>query len=241
MRINEFVRNNLMNQAQVISKIKIAPAVYRLTIHGDIIKNLIYKTGQHIHVLVQPYVEGSVFKMAVNRNYSIWNHDLKSGILELAICQFSDGPGARWIEELTTGDHIFFTSPTGRLTLSDQFKHHIFIGDISALGHFYFMRRKLPHSDSYQGFIYGNESANMFADVDSTFPFEFIPQSDNLISTLQSLIQSNESIELHNSMIYIGGNGKICQGLSKSLKHNCQLNNQNFTIKPFWLAGKKGM
>lgn len=241
MGINEFVRNRLTNQAQVIAKTKIAPAVYQLTIQGEAIKNLTYKTGQHLHVLVQPYVEGSVFKMAVNRNYSIWDHDLEKGTLELAICQFSDGPGASWIEELTIGDYIFFTNPTGKFILSDQFEHHIFIGDISTLSHFYFMRRKLPSTHTANGFIYGVDSKNMFADVDSTLPFEFVPQCDNLISTLQSLVQSSTPARLDNSMIYIGGNGNICQALRKSLKHDHQLPNQNFTIKPFWLAGKKGM
>ena len=132
MRLNEIIRNRLTHRALVISKNKIAKNVYHLKIKDNCLKKLNYQIGQHIHVLVQPEIKGSIIDVSVNRNYSIWNHSLTEGILELAICNNSDGLGAKWIQNLGHNDAVYFTNPTGNFVLSTTANNHLFIGDSSA-------------------------------------------------------------------------------------------------------------
>ncbi len=241
MGINDIIRNRLVNNAIVISKKKITENVFHLIIKGDCLKSISYQIGQHLHVLVQPEIKGSIIDIIVNRNYSIWNHSATEGILEMAICNNSDGIGAKWIQNLKCNAIVYFTNPTGSFVLSSRVNTHIFIGDASALGHFYFMKRNLSANDSFFGLIYGTDKENYFPDLDNTFPFEFIDQSSNLVERLENKIVSATKANFNDTMIYLGGNGDISIAMYKLLKEKYKLKKRNITIKPFWKAGKKGL
>ncbi len=241
MILNEFIRNSLTHKTTVLSKDKIAPQVYHLKIKGELFYNLDYKIGQHIHILVTPHATGNILDVATNRNYSIWNHSRSEGTIELAICTFSNGIGATWIENLSVKDNVYITSPTGRFTLSEDFEKHVFIGDISSLAHFYFMRNHLTKINSYKGMVYDFDTSNFFADLDSTLPFDFYEQDDTILEKLEYAILEYTKGNFNNVMIYLGGNGTIGSKLRQLLRAKHQLNSEQLKFKPFWIKGKKGM
>ena len=241
MRLNEIIRNKLTNKAVVISKNKIAKNVFHLRIKDSCLEKINYKVGQHLHVLVQPEIKGSVIDITVNRNYSIWNHSIREGILDLAICNNSEGIGAKWIDNLKCKDFVYFTKPTGNFILSAKAQNHVFIGDNSALSHFYFMKRNLTSRETFLGLIYGLDRENYFSDLDHTFPFNFIDQGSNLIPILEKKIESTTKGDFQETKVYIGGNGDIGIELYRLLKEKYQLKKGNIIIKPFWRTGRKGL
>lgn len=242
MKLNSIIRDLLTYDAVVEEKREIAENVYHLRLKGMFLKQMSYQIGQHLHVLVQPHIEGGILETSVNRSYSIWNHDRERGELDLAISNLGSGPGAKWITTINRGDTIFFTKPTGRFVLGgNEFKHHFFIGDISALSHLYFMKRNLPESKSYTGVIYGVNSRSYFPDIDGEYPFEFIKKEDKMLSVIEQKIALLPPQELELTMIYIGGDGDVCISLNKLLKEMYGLSKKNLNIKPFWRKGKKGL
>jgi NADPH-dependent ferric siderophore reductase len=45
----------------------------------------------------------------------------------------------------------------------------------------------------------------------------------------------------HNTVIYVAGNGEMCQLLYKHLKNQLGWNGKQVRVKPFWMQGKKGL
>ena len=239
--LNSYVRNKFTIKVAVKEKTKIAPNVYKLILSGKALTTLDYKIGQHMHFLVQPDTNQSMLKMSLNRNYSIWNHCKTKGIMHLAICTFSTGPGSKWIEDLSPLDSVFFTSPSGNFLLDTTAKNHIFVGDSSTLGHFYFLKNNLHSSSDYSGFIYNSIKENHFCDLDGSTPFNHIAENKDTVELLFQKVASRTIIAPDQTRIYLGGNADIIQPLRTKLKKELNWPNQQLTLKPFWKKGKKGM
>lgn len=128
--LNQYIINAFTNEAKLIFKRQISPHVYHIKLFDTCIHNLKFQAGQHLHVLVNPNFNGSIIRAATNRSYSIWGHDPEKGTLDVAVCTFSGGPGAKWVKSLITGDKVYFTDPTGKFTLVQQTDLHVLIGYI---------------------------------------------------------------------------------------------------------------
>jgi len=139
--LNSLARQ-VMQPATIEAVQRIAAHTYRLSLGGLALADWTYVPGQTLNVFfgLSTHAEAASLR---KRTYSIWGYDAAAGRLELAVCTFSDGPGARWAAECRPGDIVHFYGPGGRFLLDPTALAYILLGDISCLAHFYELRRYL--------------------------------------------------------------------------------------------------
>ena len=122
--------------ATVVAHQRIAAHTYHVRLAGAALRHLAYVPGYTVDVLVGP-------AGAPHRKYSVWNYEPEAGLLDLAICTFSGGAGARWVQQLAVGAVVLLRPPRGKLTLLDGFDTYYLVGDATALAHLYELHRNL--------------------------------------------------------------------------------------------------
>ncbi len=239
MSIADNIARSFLNSAQIISKTEIAENVFHLVITGKELMNMPYIPGQHLRVFIGFGMHTS-FKEKI-RTYSVWKYDRVSGTIDMAVCAHSEGPGSSWIKSLVPGNTIYLSAPKGKFILDTSATEYLFIGDASALAHLYEIRRNLPSSKTIRGIIYAEKNTQVFSDLDGTYPFEFYELPQNPLQQIKKLIENKSVGNTPESLIYIGGDGRICVGLHDYFKNVRGLKSRNIKTKPFWMPGKKGL
>ncbi len=239
--INSDVKTKF-HKGTIILKEKIAANTYHLRVQGDGIKNLDYIPGQHMKVVV-----GLNRDAAQNdkvRSYSIWDYHWAKGILDLAVCTFSDGLGAKWIENVQLDDDFYFFLKT-TLTADNSALNYFFIGDVSTLAHFYKVRRSLASDKKIFSFIYSDNEADFFPDIDGNKPFKFYTKPSNkkspapiefLQEKISSVIKAQKNS--NNSIAYIGGDARVCAALPPFFIQNFNWKPEQIKMKSFWNPDK---
>jgi len=236
----------------ITHKEKIAAHTYHLEVQGDDIKNMNYIPGQHMKVIVGLNKDTMLNDKV--RSYSIWEHDAEKGIMHVAVCTFSNGLGAKWAEQVNAGDDFYFFIKT-TLTVDDTAENYFFIGDLTTLAHFYKLRRSVPAGKNIYGFIYSNNEANFFSDLDGSKPFDFytlkaesesgkltdnnsaVP-SDFLKEKISSMFSKNDELKNNNSILYLGGEARVCAAMTNLFVRDLQFPVEKIKMKSFWNPDK---
>ncbi|NRA51954.1 MAG: siderophore-interacting protein [Phaeodactylibacter sp.] len=227
-----------LNESTVINKEKIADQAFRLTVQSEGLKNIAYTPGNHLRVFVGMNTDHKLGDKV--RTYSIWQLDKDSGTADLAVCTHSNGPGSTWVQTVQEGDYLYCSNPTGKFTLDTTADHYFFIGDASALGHLYEIRRHLPSDKTFDSFIYSAHKGQLFEDIDGTSPFKFYDAEGVPVDEVQMLLKESTSND-PKTIYYVGGDGRLCVALNRYLRNEQGVNSKVVKTKPFWMPNKKGL
>lgn len=239
MNLEERIFTKLfMNQATVIAKRQIAEKIFHFTLEVNV--NFTKPIpGQHLRLLLFPNQKGKLRDRV--RTYTIWRCRQvgKKSYIDIAVCAHTDGPGSQWAEITEIGSQVLISSPLGKFTL-DTFKpKHLFIGDITALSHFYCFTHHLTPQDELNGIIYGKDEKQLFTDFDGTLGFTFHKTANG---TETNLIAYCRRLEIdQDTMVYIGGDGLMCIALNNLFVKELGLPRKQLKVKPFWILGKTGL
>jgi len=239
MNLEERIFTKLfMNQATVIGKRQIAEKIFHYTLEGNVNFTKLLP-GQHLRLLLFPNQKGKLRNRV--RTYSIWNylHDGKKGYIDIAVCAHTDGPGSQWAELTEIGSQVLISNPLGKFTLDTSMPKHVFIGDMTALSHFYCFSRHLAPHQSMDGIIYGKDEKQLFPDFDGSLRFTFQKIANGTETTI---VQRCRGLEIdHDTMVYIGGEGSLCVTLSNLFIKELGVPRKQLKVKPFWMPGKTGL
>jgi NADPH-dependent ferric siderophore reductase len=95
-----------------------------LRIGGEDLAGFAYAPGQDLMFVVSAG-DGRI----IRRRYTIRRFDPVDLILDLLVVVDIDGPGARWVRALRTGDTVEAIGPRGKITIAEGVSTHVFIGD----------------------------------------------------------------------------------------------------------------
>jgi len=181
----------------------------------------------------------------------------ENGTMDVPVCTFSEGLGAKWPELVDNGDDFCFFIKT-TLTVDNSADNYFFIGDITTLAHFYKLKNSLSTDKKIYGFIYSDNSADFFADLDGSKPFDFyVLNSENSagklydknssvpIKFLEDKISStfnsteNGQLKTNNCIVYIGGDARVCAAITNLFSQKLGLTPEQIKMKSFWNPDKK--
>lgn len=238
MSIIQSIINKTFRSAELIHKEQITPTTYhiRIKINGDNLKN--YIPGQQLRVLVG--LDNMMSLSNLVRTYSIWYYDELKNEADLAVCTFSNGQGAKWVQNLEYGDTIHFRGPEGKFILNTDADNHLFLGDISSLAHLYELNRHTGLVTKATGIVYSSSKEHYFDDIYPKRNFGFLESCANTIEDLIAEI-SWSGIRKENTAVYIAGETSICVGLHNYFKKELNFSPKHIKTKPFWHPDKKGL
>jgi NADPH-dependent ferric siderophore reductase len=225
--------------ANVIYKEKIKENIYHLRIQGNALLNLNYIPGYHLRIFVG-LGRKTAFRDNI-RTYSIWNYNAAEGIIDLAICAHSTGIGSQWIRDVEVGETIHFSKPKGKFILDATGDYYLFIGDLTALGHLYEIRRHLQPQQQAVGFTYTAQPEDFFEDIEQDSPFHLLPVSFPNTDKLKEAIKDYITNQKGKGIVYLGGDGRVCVELNHYFRKELQWSTSQIKTKPFWHPDKKGL
>jgi NAD(P)H-flavin reductase len=94
MSLFNALARQIMQPATIVAVQHIATHTYRLSLRGPALVNWNYVSGQTLNVFFGLSTRTEAANLR-KRTYSVWGYDAAAGHLELAVCTFSDGPGAQ--------------------------------------------------------------------------------------------------------------------------------------------------
>lgn len=239
MSLVDNLAKRLSKTATLIQKEQIADHTYHLKIQGDDLKNLDYKPGEHVRILVG--VDKATSMQHKVRTYSVWQYEHTNGVMDLAVCTHSTGIGSLWARESSIGDSIYLVGPRGRFTVDDSGDYYVFVGDPSALAHLYEINRNLTGHKQVLSLIYADREEDLFPDLDGSRPFQFnvLPRNsgETIIEQLHFLLKKATG----KGMLYVGGDSRICVTLNRHFRYSLDWSSRQIKTKPFWAPGKIGL
>jgi len=240
MDIIDNIAKRLLKKATVIEKRKIADETYHLMLMGDDLKNLHYTPGGQLRILVGMNKHAAITNKV--RTYSIWNYEADQGIVDLAVCTFSNGPGAGWIKEVKENDTVYFSGPKGKFVVDDSADYYFLIGDISSLAHLYEIRRNLSPGKRVHSFVHADTDWDFFTDVDGAHPLDFYETNglnvpEFLIQRLHPILEEEQGM----GIAYIGGEANTCLSLHEYFYKTVGWSTRQIKTKPFWHPYKTGL
>jgi NADPH-dependent ferric siderophore reductase len=212
----------------------IAAHTYRLSLSGPALADWAYVPGQTLNVFFGVNARAETASLR-KRTYSIWGYDGAAGRLELAVCTFSDGPGARWAAECRPGDVVYFYGPGGKFLLDSTAPAYVLLGDVSCLAHFYELRRHLPAQLPVTSVIHAQHAEDCFADIDGNWPLHFV--IGDTLSAAQYLRAAQEQgvvLSSPQALMYWGGPRATCVAGHRLLQHDYHWPAGLLNTKPFW-------
>lgn len=226
-----------LEKGTLLSKQQITPHTWHLRIQLAASKPLSYTPGQHIRVFIG-YGHATAFRDMV-RTYSIWHYAPNQQIIDIAVCTFSEGPGAQWVRSVNVGQDIYFRGPEGKFTVDTSADFYILIGDTSSFAHFYELNRNLP-GKMVHAILYAQDTDDHFPDLDGQYPLPLttLPQNPapQLIQSIENILKATTG----EGIVYLGGDGRTCVTLNRHLRQR-GWGNRQIKTKPFWTPGKKGL
>lgn len=228
--------NQIIQSGIVLEKKQIANHTFYLKIQSDDFSQMEYVAGYTVDIFIgNPFTQVD----CEDRKYSFWNYEAVYQIADFAICTFSEGIGAEWIKTLQQGDKIYFKPPRGKLLVDDSAENYLLIGDITSLSHLYEINRNLPFNKNIFSFIYSAKPADIFPDIDQSYPFEYYIVNPVSAYTILNMIKDRLPTNLENTIAYIFGHPETCITLHNYLKKTQNLPIENLRTKPFWKTEKE--
>lgn len=237
MSIIQSLIDKTFHSGVLIHKEKITPTTYHIRIKlKQELKN--YIPGQQLRVLVG--LDNITSLSNLVRTYSIWYYDELKNEANLAICTFSNGQGAKWVQALEYGDAVYFRGPEGKFTLNPNADNHLFFGDVSSLAHLYELNRHTGHLKTASGIVYSTSKSHYFDDIFPKRNFGFLESAANTLEDIITEISWN-TIRKENTAVYIAGETAFCVGLHNYFKKELNFSPKQLKTKPFWHPDKKGL
>ena len=190
--------------------------------------------GQTLNVffgLAAPGSEAGLRK----RTYSIWGYDPAAARLDLAVCTFSGGPGARWATRCRPGDAVHFYGPGGKFLLVPAAPAYVLLGDVSCLAHFYELRRHLPSGTPVISVVHARHADDCFPELDGTWPVQFVVAEH--LSAAQYLVAAQEqgwNPAEASALVYWGGSQATCVAGHRLLQQTWHYPGHLLKVRPFW-------
>lgn len=222
----------LTQEATITAVQQVAAHAYRLTLIGPALTNWDYQPGQTLNVFFGLSAAGDAASLR-KRTYSVWGYDAATASLELAVCTFSDGPGARWAAHCRPGDVVHFYGPGGKFLLDSTAPAYAFLGDVSCLSHFYALRRQVPTGVPVVSVIHARHADDCFPDLDGSLPLGFVVA--DTLSAEQYLAAAGPSLRTTpQPLIYWGGPQATCVAGHRLLQREWKWPADLLKTKPFW-------
>lgn len=239
MGLLDTIVSRVSHKGHIIHKAQLSAHAYHLRIQSDNFASAEYVPGYFLRIFCGYGKDVSLGDKV--RSYSVWKFDRENRTVDLAICTHSDGPGTQWGKECQTGDTVYFTWHKGKFTVDASADGYLLIGDLSALAHLYEINRNLPAGKPRHGIIYSEKETDFFADIDGQWPFTLhvLPQNP-----AEALIQEIKNVQpqlMSKSMVYIGGDSRVCVTLNTYFKKELDWETRQIKNKPFWNPEKKGL
>jgi NADPH-dependent ferric siderophore reductase len=234
MSLFNALARQIMQPATITAAQRIAAHTYRLSLSGTALANWAYVPGQTLNVFFGLTTRAEATSLR-KRTYSVWGYDAAAGRLDLAVCTFSDGPGAQWATECRPGDVVHFYGPGGKFLLDSTAPAYALLGDISCLAHFYELRRHLPAYVPLASVIHARNTDDCFADVDGSWPLHFVI-ADTLSAEQYLLAAQQQGLALSSprALVYWGGPQTTCVAGHRLLQHDHHWPTGLLKTKPFW-------
>ncbi|MBO2012181.1 siderophore-interacting protein [Hymenobacter negativus] len=233
MSILNSLAQQLTQSATVVAVVRVATHTLRLTLGGPALRTWTYVPGQTLNVFFGLAARGGAASLR-KRTYSVWGYDPMQGHLELAICTFSGGPGARWAEQCQPGDTVHFAGPGGKFVVEPA-PAYVLLGDISCLAHFYALRRRIPAHVPVVSVIHAHQASDCFADLDGSQPLHVVVA--NTLTAAQYLAEAPLQALLARepqALVYWGGPQATCVAGHRLLQLQYRWPNGQLKTKPFW-------
>jgi NADPH-dependent ferric siderophore reductase len=231
MSIFTSLARQVTQQATILRAERIAAHAYRITLTGAVFQNWTYTPGQTLNVFFGLAATDASLR---KRTYSVWGYNPERHELELAVCTFSDGPGARWAAQCQPDDTVHFYGPGGKFLLDSTAPAHVFLGDVSCLSHFYSLRRQLPPEVPVISVIHARHGEDVFADLDGRLPLHVeVADSFSAAQYLQAA-EAQGLRHLPHAQVYWGGYASTCVAGHRLLQHEWHWPTACLKAKPFW-------
>lgn len=233
MSLLNTLARQVMQSATVVAVRRIAAHTYRLSLSGPALAGWAYVPGQTLNVFFGLNARADEASLR-KRTYSIWGYDT-AGQLELAVCTFSDGPGAQWASECRVGDVVYFYGPGGKFLLDSSASAYALLGNISCLAHFYELRRHLPAHVPVVSVIHARHAQDCFPDLDGSEPLQFVV-AGSLSASQHLTAAQGQGLPLTSpqALIYWGGPQATCVAGHRLLQRDYQWPTALLRTKPFW-------
>ncbi len=232
MSILTSLARQVTQQATVVQAQQIAAHAYRISLAGPALLDWAYRPGQTLNVFFGLAAAGAASLR--KRTYSVWGYDADRHVLELAVCTFSDGPGARWAARCRPGDPVHFSGPGGKFLLDPTAPAHVFLGDVSCLAHFYALHRQLPPETPVISVIHARHRDDVFADLDGRSPLHVEVAATCSAAQYLSAAEAQGLRQLTQAQVYWGGPAATCVAGHRLLQHEWQWPAARLKTKPFW-------
>jgi len=229
MSILNSLAQQMLQAATITAVRRVARHTYQITLASPALALPTYVPGQTLNVFFD--LSGPTAALR-KRTYSIWHHDPAGPSVELAVCTFSDGPGARWAARCQPGDVVHFHGPGGKFVLDTTAPAYALFGDISCLSHLYALRRHLPAGAPVVSVVHAPHADDCFPDLDGTFPLDFVV-ADTLSAAEYVAAAEARGRQLARELVYWGGPQATCVTGHRLLQQR-QWPAALLKTKPFW-------
>lgn len=233
MSILNSLARQVLETATVTAVEPIARHAYRIRLSGPALALPNYVPGQTLNVFFDLTGPAEALR---KRTYSIWQHEPGSPdgpSVELAVCTYSDGPGAQWATRCRPGDGVHFYGPGGRFVL-EAAPAYALLGDVSCLAHFYALRRALPAGVPVVSVIHAPSAADCFPDLDGTAPLHFVVAEELTAAGYLAAAEAQGLRELPQAQVYWGGPQRTCVAGHRLLAQQWRWAGRQLRAKPFW-------
>ncbi|MFT4031320.1 MAG: siderophore-interacting protein [Siphonobacter sp.] len=233
------IAKKLLKKAVLTEKCLIAEHTYHIRLAGDELLQLPYTPGEHMRIMITGKIPTSLSEKV--RTYSVWQYDPEEGILDMAICTYSNGVGARWVQDIQVGEMVYFAGPRGNFTIDTTGDFYVFVGDVSSLAHFYELKRNLDSTKKIYSLMYAEQSADFFPDITNKKALAFYQLPLNPINVLREELASLLSPTQGKGIVYVGGDSRVCVDLNRFFRKELAWENKQVKTKPFWNPLKTGL
>ncbi|OIN55680.1 hypothetical protein BLX24_28800 [Arsenicibacter rosenii] len=221
---------NDMYSGVILKKEKIAEHTFHLKVQSSDFAQMNYVPGFTADVYVgNPYDN----PFCEHRKYSFWNYDPVYHTADFALCTFSNGKGARWIQSAQVGEPVYFNQPQGKLLVDNTADNYLLIGDVTSLSHLYELHRGITISKNVRSFIYTECNDDLFADIDQSFPLDcHVISAKSVTENVKQILLLSENVE--NTIVYNFGDPGVCMAIHAAFKNEYHVPLKNLRTKPFW-------
>ncbi|OUJ71797.1 siderophore-interacting protein [Hymenobacter crusticola] len=220
-------------QATIVAAQRIAAHAYQLTLASPAFVDWTYTPGQTLNVFFGLSARGGAATLR-KRTYSVWDYNPHTAQLELAVCTFSDGPGARWAAQCRAGDEVSFYGPGGKFVLAPNAVGYALLGDVSCLSHFYALRRQIPTDVPVISVIHAQHTDDCFPDLDGSLPLHFVVADTLSAEQFLAAAEAQGLRSVPETLVYWGGPQTTCVAGHRVLQREWQWPDQLLKTKPFW-------
>jgi NADPH-dependent ferric siderophore reductase len=195
---------------------------------------------KNAHFSVGAYIDFRVSDTEARR-YTVSNADTQNGFMELIVHLHGNGPGCRFMNNLTAGSRINMNKPRGERNYYDKSaENFIIFGDETSLAlacSFLPVLKKNKHQFQFY-FELDNENKNVpeLLGIENCliFPKNGSFRNEEWISDLPVF----RTVDHHKTNFILTGNGRSAQTFKKVIKIK---GIQKIYLHGYWLEGKKGL